>query len=168
MHNLTHQKILAMLKGCTSTAPMEFDTLVRKTGLLPDTLAMVLAQMQHSLPATINSCIITKAGKSRTVYWPTCASMVPRLAYGRTTYPAQPAAPAAPQASSPDVPRTISGKKALELITAQPGIFQNDLVNRLMRTGVSLATCYNAIRTLTRGHFITRTGKQLYPAGGEA
>lgn len=165
MHDLTHQKILAMLKGCTSTAPMEFDTLLRKTGLLPDTLAMVLAQMQHSLPATINSCIITKAGKSRTVYWPTGASMVSSQAYGRASYPAQ---PTAQQASAPDVPRTISGKKALELISAQPGINQNNLVNQLMRTGVSLATGYNAIRTLINGNFITRTGKQLYPAGGEA
>lgn len=70
---MTQQKILAFLQGCDSQHPMEFGALLKKTGLQPDTLRMVLDQMQHSLPATINSCTLTKQGKSSAMYWPTGA-----------------------------------------------------------------------------------------------
>lgn len=68
---MTHQKILSMLNGYSSQKPMPFDVLVQKSGLLPDTLRMVLDQMQHTVPATINSAIITKGGVAKTVCWPT-------------------------------------------------------------------------------------------------
>lgn len=68
---MTHQKILAMLDGYSSVKPMPFDVLVEKSGLLPATLRSVLDQMQHSLPASINSAKITDIGGVREVYWPT-------------------------------------------------------------------------------------------------
>jgi hypothetical protein len=68
---MTHEKILALLAGCSSANPMPFDALAKKSGLLPDTLRMVLEQLQHSLPAPINTAMHTKGGKTQTLIWPT-------------------------------------------------------------------------------------------------
>jgi hypothetical protein len=144
MHNPTHQKILTMLEGCSSAKPMEFDTLQSKTGLLPDTLAMVLAQMQHSLPATINSCIITKAGKSRTVYWPTgvVRAAIPfRIVQDRNIHSRIDAKVQPNTATSPETTMSATGKggKPSELnqtlynmIQAFPGIREDELVRRVL------------------------------------
>ncbi|MEW5905129.1 MAG: hypothetical protein AB1722_12400 [Pseudomonadota bacterium] len=67
----THQQIIDQLKGCSSTNPMPFEQLLDKTGLQADTLHMVLHQMQHSVPASINSASVTKQGKTQLLIWPT-------------------------------------------------------------------------------------------------
>lgn len=67
----TQQKILAMLAGSTSQQPMAFADLVSACGLLPATLNPLLVQMAHAVPASINCASITRAGKTRMVYWPT-------------------------------------------------------------------------------------------------
>jgi hypothetical protein len=152
MHDLTHQKILTMLEGCSSAKPMEFDTLIEKTGLLPDTLAMVLAQMQHSLPATINSCIITRAGKSRTVYWPTGASLDKQGNSWRETATVA-------HIPAPTIRSSAAALTAYNKVRAEPGLLQSNLINQLIGGGYSYSTAYNAIARLVQSKYITRTGR---------
>jgi hypothetical protein len=68
---MTHDKILAMLAGHDAQHPMAFDDLVKKSGLLPATLNMILLDMYNSISKPINYATITKKGKTQTVYWPT-------------------------------------------------------------------------------------------------
>lgn len=68
---MTHVKILAMLAKSSSQKPMPFADLVNASGLLPATLEMVLEQMAHSVPASINCARVTKDGTTQMVYWPT-------------------------------------------------------------------------------------------------
>lgn len=68
---MTHQKILNLMAGSSSAKPMPFDTLVEKSGLLPDTLRNVLDQMANSMPASICRATITRGSNTSEVYWPT-------------------------------------------------------------------------------------------------
>lgn len=68
---MTHQKILALMDGCSSASPMPFATLAMKSGLLPDTLRTVLDQMIGASPSPINRATLTKGDKTQELYWPT-------------------------------------------------------------------------------------------------
>ncbi|HAF44694.1 MAG TPA: hypothetical protein DCK83_07080 [Gallionellaceae bacterium] len=153
--DLTHQKILAMLAGCDSQKPMPFDTLVEKTGLLPETLSLVLDQMQHSLPATINSCAITKGGSKQTVYWPTGAVGNPlsfhqinnrnwqRALDEKASVRREEVRPAASTEQEQTMTKSTGVGKGAQpsalnqtlynLILASPGISEDELVKRVLK-----------------------------------
>ncbi len=68
---MTHQKILTLLEGSSSSNPMPFGELCMKSGLFPDNLKTVLEQMFNTVPAPINRATLTRGGKTQEVYWPT-------------------------------------------------------------------------------------------------
>lgn len=70
---MTHDLILQHLKGATRHQPVTLEELASKTGLLPDTISMLLDQMQNTVPATINKVKIIKNGKAQIIVWPTGA-----------------------------------------------------------------------------------------------
>lgn len=142
-----HQKILATLAGASSQKPMAFDDLVKASGLLPATLNMVLVQMAHAVPATINCASITKAGKTQMLYWPTGVidkaaqpfriNNEKAIAAGFVTQ-ARPALaslrPAQPNTSIPskEIPMSMPPSKLNTIIykriAEQPGIGRDELV----------------------------------------
>lgn len=147
---MTHQKILAMLAGCSSQKPMPFDDLVKASGLLPATLGTVLMQMAHNIPATINCASITKDGKTQMVYWPTgvIEKATQHIVINRQKAIAggfsgtrQPLSALRPQASAvqpttsiptKEIPMGMPPRKLNTLIydkvAEQPGIAQDDLI----------------------------------------
>lgn len=68
---MTHDLILQHLKGATSQNPVTLEQLVEKTGLLPDTISMILDQMHNVVPAVINKVKVIKNGQTQILVWPT-------------------------------------------------------------------------------------------------
>lgn len=70
---MTHDLILQHMQGATQHQPVTLDELASKTGLLPDTISMILDQMQNTLPAVINKVKVIKNGQTEIIVWPTGA-----------------------------------------------------------------------------------------------
>lgn len=64
-----HEQILTILAGTTSQQPMQFNALLTISGLLPDTLNMVLDQMYAA--HHINQATVTRSGIMQREVWPT-------------------------------------------------------------------------------------------------
>ncbi len=89
---MSHALILQHLKGATSQDPVTLEQLVEKTGLLPDTINMILDQMSNVVPAVINKVKVIKNGQTKIVVWPTGAIQPPvwrdfRVAASKTPPP---------------------------------------------------------------------------------
>lgn len=165
---MSQQKILALMKECSSAKPMPFDELVEKSGLLPDTLRMVLDQMQQSRPATVNSCLISKDGKTRTVYWPTGAVAAAPSFHeinarnwqreidlkAASTPPQQEPEPQEEDMPPGKHPGKLS-QKLYTLIQDNPGIARKELVSRAL-SAFPDRTRENVIKTLANLAYASR------------
>lgn len=145
---MTHQKILALLAGSSSANPVPFATLAMKSGLLPDTLRMVLDQMIGNVPSPINRATLTRGDKTQEVYWPTgmvaqrsgpqgiTVNPLNRPAYIGRDEPA-PAAKVQPKTSIPEKETPMNPselrKTIHDKIVQHPGIRQDALIKHALQ-----------------------------------
>lgn len=143
---MSHEKILAMLKGCDAQKPMTFDALQERSGLERSTLEMILDALYNG--HAINRAVVMRDGKTQSMVWPTgVVSQVVNFNGAAFTGAAHPGtfvpmprspiqnaahAPAgAPTSKKGAAMEKVTQQHVIDMVTAQPGIARAEVMTRL-------------------------------------